>query len=202
MNSCTIYFIPAFFLLHLSRCDILCNEAYECQSLSITSSSGDDIECAGDHSCSDGAIINVNSSNGNILCQGAYSCFGAASIIQSDVSDGGDIYCGGLYSCAKIPTILNAEESIWCYGELGCFSSEIYVLEDTGNNSLPCFGGRSCANTITHISGSSLMYGFLASMNGILSNYNVLNDIDSNRTNISNMGMDYDYYNYDIWEFK
>ena len=163
----SVWFTVTILLFYLSQCDdILCNDAYECQSLSITSSSGEDIECRGDHSCSYGASITVISADGDIFCQGAYACFAASVLNEEDTTDAGDIFCSGLYSCANINDYVLIEHGdISCEGEKSCYNGKYNLTNDCD---VFCYGDLSCAESTFYGKVYHSFWGYRSGMNTML----------------------------------
>ena len=143
-------------MTQLVNAQIECHDAYSCVFADISSSQ--QIECYGYHSCNQASLQTSDSIN----CYGGYSCLNANIVYSSDRN----INCYGLGSCARIDFLGNIDENIYCYGELSCYQSNIFASK------LHCGGERSCANSISHISGTVYAYTYASAQNCIFDSTN------------------------------
>ena len=142
------FFVSSFCLyLALRQCYGQCDDELQCASTIISSSS--DITCYGYRSCQ---LSFLNTDDGNIYCDGMYSCFGSQ---PNSTSSSFHIYCRGLLSCQS--AVSRAENgNIYCHGEKSCLDSAIYQLSTS--STLYCHGFGSYMNSTIFLSNDIIQH--------------------------------------------
>ena len=156
-----MYFICLISLLILfkSCACIECYDIYSCLNQNITETGAAAVECYGLFSCAFEFTTITSTSNGDIRCDGAYSCFNTSQIIHNDpFESNAGIYCNGLLSCANVQFIYNNYGYISCQGQQSCYNS---ILNVTNSRNVYCDSERACYKSTIISGGYNYVYGYL-----------------------------------------
>ena len=153
-----VFILTSLNLYCIVNGQIYCNNASQCASTTLSTSSGD-IECNGYGSC-DLSTITTTSGDHDIYCLGSYSCVNSPSITSDDA-----ILCSGLISCVY-GTLSAANGKIECDGEKACVNSLMY--QKSTSDYLSCLGFESCMLANIYATYGVLHRGLFSGKNSII----------------------------------